>query len=37
METAIMNMYAPLHPGALRYYREAGLEIPENLIPPEAK
>ncbi|MFV0476134.1 MAG: TAXI family TRAP transporter solute-binding subunit [Pikeienuella sp.] len=37
LETAIMNMYAPLHPGALRYYREAGLEIPENLIPPEAK
>ncbi|MEW5422844.1 TAXI family TRAP transporter solute-binding subunit [Amorphus sp. 3PC139-8] len=23
---------APLHPGALRYYREAGIEVPERLI-----
>ena len=22
----------PLHPGALRYYREQGLQIPERLI-----
>jgi TRAP transporter TAXI family solute receptor len=23
----------PLHPGAIRYYREIGMKIPENLIP----
>jgi uncharacterized protein len=23
----------PLHPGAIKYYREIGLKIPENLIP----
>jgi uncharacterized protein len=27
----------PLHKGALKYYREIGLEIPESAIPPEAK
>ncbi len=27
----------PLHPGAIRYYREIGVEIPEHLIPPEMK
>lgn len=26
----------PLHLGAYRYYREAGVEIPDYLIPPEA-
>lgn len=25
----------PLHPGALRYYKEQGAEIPERLLPPE--
>jgi uncharacterized protein len=33
MEQAI----SPLHAGAIRYYREKGAKIPENLIPPEAK
>jgi len=28
---------APWHIGAYRYYKEVGLEIPENMIPPEAK
>ena len=28
---------SPLHPGAVRAYREAGLKVPENLIPPEMK
>ena len=32
LETALNGLPAPLHPGALRYYREAGLEIPERLI-----
>lgn len=27
----------PLHVGAVRYFREIGVEIPEELIPPEAK
>jgi len=34
------NILAPgvyLHPGAIRYYREAGVEIPESVIPPEMK
>jgi len=27
----------PIHPGALKYYKEVGIEIPDELIPPEAK
>jgi TRAP-type uncharacterized transport system substrate-binding protein len=27
----------PLHPGALKYYKEKGYKIPANLIPPEMK
>ncbi|MCP5515463.1 MAG: TAXI family TRAP transporter solute-binding subunit [Spirochaetales bacterium] len=27
----------PLHPGAVKYYREKGLTVPESLIPPEMK
>lgn len=27
----------PLHPGAIRYYRELGVKVPDNLIPPEMK
>ncbi len=27
----------PLHAGAVRYFREKGYEIPQNLIPPEMK
>ncbi|WP_366654898.1 TAXI family TRAP transporter solute-binding subunit [Fodinicurvata sp. EGI_FJ10296] len=33
LETAIGGLPAPLHPGALRYYEEQGLEIPDNLRP----
>ncbi|MCB1665624.1 MAG: TAXI family TRAP transporter solute-binding subunit [Pseudomonadales bacterium] len=32
---ALRGMVAPLHPGALRYYREIGLEIPPHLIQEE--
>lgn len=32
LEAALAGLPAPLHPGAARYYREAGLEIPERLI-----
>lgn len=28
---------SPLHAGAIRYYRERGLKVPDHLIPPEAK
>jgi TRAP transporter TAXI family solute receptor len=28
---------SPLHAGAIRYYREKGLRIPDHLIPPEAE
>ncbi|MBW1944644.1 MAG: TAXI family TRAP transporter solute-binding subunit [Deltaproteobacteria bacterium] len=27
----------PLHPGAIRYYKEIGVKVPAHLIPPEAK
>lgn len=27
----------PLHPGAVRYYKEIGIDIPEELLPPEMK
>ena len=36
-ETALDGLNVPLHAGALRYYREAGFEVPDNLIPPEAR
>ena len=36
-ETALNGLNVPLHAGALRYYREAGFDIPDDLIPPEAR
>lgn len=33
----ILHSSVPLHKGALRYYREKGIEIPDKLIPAEAK
>lgn len=36
-ETPFQGMLTPLHPGAVKYYREKGLKIPARLIPPEAK
>lgn len=32
LEAAIAGLPLPLHPGAQRYYEEAGLDIPERLI-----
>jgi len=32
---ALDTLTVPLHPGAIRYYRERNIEIPERLIPPE--
>jgi TRAP transporter TAXI family solute receptor len=37
LESAVRGLGAPLHIGALRYFREVGLEVPERLIPEEAK
>jgi len=28
---------APYHPGTVRYFREQGAQIPDELIPPEMK
>lgn len=33
-ERAVRGLGAPLHPGAIRYYRERGLDIPPGLILP---
>lgn len=33
---ALRGLPVPLHPGAVRFYREAGLDIPAALLPPEA-
>jgi len=35
LDRAIAGLPMPLHPGALRYYEEVGLEIPERLRPVE--
>jgi hypothetical protein len=32
LERAINGLPVPLHPGALKYYREQGLEVPSHLI-----
>ena len=36
LKNALSGLPAPLHPGAYRFYKEKGLKIPKNLIPPEA-
>ena len=32
IETALKGITVPLHPGAVKYYREVGIEIPAKLI-----
>ncbi|WP_339947135.1 TAXI family TRAP transporter solute-binding subunit [uncultured Albimonas sp.] len=34
-ETGIKYLASPLHPGAYRYYKEAGFDIPPGAVPPE--
>jgi TRAP transporter TAXI family solute receptor len=34
LEKAIAGLPMPLHPGAVRYYEEQGIEIPDRLMPP---
>ncbi|MES1923745.1 TAXI family TRAP transporter solute-binding subunit [Salinisphaera sp. T31B1] len=36
LEHALAGLPMPLHPGAARYFREQGVEIPDALQPPEA-
>jgi TRAP transporter TAXI family solute receptor len=36
-ENIVKNTVVPLHPGAVRYYREKGIKIPDSLLPPEMK
>jgi hypothetical protein len=37
LETALLGVTLPLHKGALKYYKERGIQISAELIPPEAK
>ncbi len=34
---SIVNLQIPLHPGAVKYYQEKGIKLPDSLIPPEMK
>ena len=34
LDRALAGLPMPLHPGALRYYEEAGLDVPDTLRPP---
>ena len=36
-ENALSQMNMPLHIGAYKYYKEIGIDVPEDIIPPEAK
>jgi TRAP transporter TAXI family solute receptor len=36
-ESTLELALIPLHPGAIRYYEEIGLKVPDRLIPPEMK
>ncbi|WP_089422379.1 TAXI family TRAP transporter solute-binding subunit [Sulfitobacter sp. DFL-23] len=35
-ETALLQLNAPVHAGAYRWYKENGIPVPEEFIPPEA-
>jgi uncharacterized protein len=36
LEDAFKDLNAPLHPGAVKYYQEIGMKIPEALMPPKS-
>lgn len=33
LENAFVSLAAPLHPGAIRYYEELGVDVPTHLVP----
>ena len=35
LESALDGLPVPLHPGAMRFYREQGMDIPGHLLPPQ--
>ncbi|MCX5872971.1 MAG: TAXI family TRAP transporter solute-binding subunit [Deltaproteobacteria bacterium] len=35
LENALVGLVAPLHPGAIRYYRQKKIQIPGALLPPD--
>ncbi|MGI9574123.1 TAXI family TRAP transporter solute-binding subunit [Alloalcanivorax xenomutans] len=37
LENALNQVNTPLQAGALRYYREIGLDMPDAMVPPEAR
>ena len=37
LDKALWGVVIPLHPGAVKFYREKGFTIPDELIPPEMK
>lgn len=37
LDTALSGVTVPLHPGAVRYYKEKGINVPAELLPPEMK
>ena len=37
MGMVLNSLACPMHPGAIKYFRDKGLTIPDNLIPPEMK
>lgn len=37
LENALVGVSIPLHPGAVKFFRDKGMEVPEELIPPEMK
>jgi uncharacterized protein len=37
IENSASEAFLQLHAGAVRFYREKGIKIPDRLIPPEVK
>jgi TRAP transporter TAXI family solute receptor len=37
IKDSVLSASIPLHPGAIRYFKEQGYTIPDKLIPPEYK
>lgn len=35
LKTALDGITTPLHPGAVKYYKEKGVKIPDNILPPK--